>query len=155
MWIWFFIKWIAFNLSNTKKGEVITKHVSKGNDSRSKSSNYLQLLSYGPDWGMRSTKDIFPKFKSCVLNDKLFHEVLPTLPENLVRSCDFNIFNGRGMHSTNPIDLIFERNRDIIIIHHPAKFHQNRSRTFWDNRPTHHTHTDRHTDTQTHTHRWK
>ena len=43
-----------------------------------------------------------------------------------------------------------KRNRDITIIHHPAKCHQNQSITFWDNlgtdSPTH-----RHTQTQTDT----
>ena len=61
---------------------------------------------------------------------------------------DFNHSFGQGMLFYQPIDLIFERNRDFVIIHHPAKFHENRLRTFWDNRVTDR-HTDRHTDTQT------
>ena len=36
---------------------------------------------------------------------------------------------GRGLRSTGPIHLIFERKLSFIIIHHPAKFYQNRSRT--------------------------
>ena len=64
----------------------------------------------------------------------------------------FNISNGRVMRSTKPILSIFKRNLSFIIIHHPAKFHQNRSRTFWDNRYTHsHTHTQTHTHTDTYT----
>ena len=62
---------------------------------------------------------------------------------------DFNHSFGRGMLFYRPIDLIVERNRAIIIIHHPAKFHWNRSRTFWDNR-TIHTQTDRHTHRHIH-----
>ena len=66
---------------------------------------------------------------------------------------DFNHSFGRGMLFYQPINLIFERNRAIIIIHHPAKFHENRSRTFWDNRTTHtHRQTDRQTDTHRHIH---
>ena len=48
---------------------------------------------------------------------------LKGLPEVFVRYGDFHILNSRGMCSTKPIEPIFERNRDIIIIHHPAKFH--------------------------------
>ena len=66
---------------------------------------------------------------------------------------DFNISNGWGMRSTKAIHLIFERNLSLIIIHHPAKFHQNLSRTFWDNRyKESQTHTQH---TQTHTCGWK
>ena len=57
---------------------------------------------------------------------------------------DFNYSFGQGMLFYQQIDRIFERNRAFIIIHHPAKFHLNQSRTFWDNRPTN-THTDTHT----------
>ena len=32
-----------------------------------------------------------------------------------------------NFRSNEPIHFIFERNRDFIIIHHPAKFHKNRS----------------------------
>ena len=51
------------------------------------------------------------------------------------------------MHSTGPIDFIFERNLFFIIIHHPAKFHQNQSKTFLDYQLKElqaHTQTDRH-----------
>ena len=66
---------------------------------------------------------------------------------------DFNISNGWGMRSTKAIHLIFERNLSLIIIHHPAKFHQNLSRTFWDNRyKESHTHTHTHTHTHRHIH---
>ena len=64
---------------------------------------------------------------------------------------DFNQSFGRGMLFYQPINLIFEKNWAIVIIHHPAKFHENRSRTFWDNRKIH-THTDRQTDRHTHRH---
>ena len=57
----------------------------------------------------------------------------------------FNVSNGRIMHSTVSIHSIFERNLSFIIINHPAKFHKNWSRTFWDNRGKH-SHTDRHND---------
>ena len=61
-----------------------------------------------------------------------------------------------NFRSNEPIHPIFERNLSFMIIHHPAKFHQNRSRTFWDNRATHthrqkYTHTDRNTHTDTYT----
>ena len=62
---------------------------------------------------------------------------------------DFNHSFGQGMLFYRPIDLIFERNRDFVIIHHPAKFHENRLRTFWDNRVTD-THTHRHTHRHIH-----
>ena len=73
------------------------------------------------------------------------------MPGNFVKYGNFNILNGRCMRSTGPIYLIFKRNRDIIIIHHPTKFNQNRSRTFWDNLGTDsqtHRHTYTHIDTQ-------
>ena len=50
------------------------------------------------------------------------------------------------MRSTEPIYPIFEKNRDIIIIHHPAKFRRNQSRNFRDNLGTD-------SQTQTHTRR--
>ena len=54
------------------------------------------------------------------------------------------------MRSTGLIYPIFERNLSFIIIHHPAKFHQNRSRTFWDKSYKHaQTHTQTHTLTNT------
>ena len=64
---------------------------------------------------------------------------------------DFNISNGRGIHSTELIHLIIKSDLNFIILHHPAKFHQNRWRTFWDNRGKH-SNTDTQTHTQTHRH---
>ena len=66
---------------------------------------------------------------------------------------DFTHSFGRGISSTKAINLIFKRNRAIIIIHNPTKFHWNRSRTFWDNLTTHtdrhiHTHPDTYTRTK-------
>ena len=58
---------------------------------------------------------------------------------------DFNHSFGQGLRSIDAINLIFERNRDFIIINRPAKFHENRLRTFWVNRVT-----DRHTHRQIH-----
>ena len=80
------------------------------------------------------------------------YEILKNSIENLLRYSeicrfyvDFNHSFGRGLRSINAIDIIFKRNLYFIIIHHPAKFHQNRSRTFWVNRVLH-----RQTDTHTH-----
>ena len=70
------------------------------------------------------------------------------MPVNFVRYGNFKNLNGRGMRSTKPIHPIFERNLSFIILNHPAKFHQNRSRTVWDNRYKN-LQTDRHTHTQT------
>ena len=78
-----------------------------------------------------------------------WYEILKNSIENLLRYLeichfyvDFHYSFGRGLRSINAINLIFERNRAIIIIHHPAKFQENRSRTFWVNRVIH-TQTDR------------
>ena len=80
-----------------------------------------------------------------------WYEILKNSIENLLRYLeicrfyvDFNHSFGQGLRSINAINLIFERNRDFIIIHRPAKFHENRLRTFWVNRRTD-THTDRYT----------
>ena len=53
------------------------------------------------------------------------------------------------MGSAWPINSIIKRNLYFIITHQHAKFHQNRSRTFWDNRYKD-SHTDRHTDRHIH-----
>ena len=81
-----------------------------------------------------------------------WYEILKNSIENLLRYLeicrfyvDFNHSFGQGLRSINAINLIFERNRDFIIIHRPAKFHENRLRTFWVNRVT-----DRHTHRQIH-----
>ena len=52
-----------------------------------------------------------------------------------------------NFRSNEPIHPIFERNLSFIIINHPAKFHQNRSTTFWENRGKRlHTHRHIHAD---------
>ena len=58
------------------------------------------------------------------------YEVRLKLVQNFVRYGDFKISNGRGMRSIKQIQPIFEKKLYFIILHHPAKFHRNRSRTF-------------------------
>ena len=68
----------------------------------------------------------------------------------LCRFCvSFDHSFGRGLRSIDAINLIFKRNRAIIIMHYLAKFQENRLRTFLVNRYTA-TQTDTLTDTQIH-----
>ena len=57
------------------------------------------------------------------------------------------------MRSTKPIYHIFKKNMNSTFLHHPTKFHQNRSITFWDKvykDSQKDTHIDRHTDRYIH-----
>ena len=60
-----------------------------------------------------------------------FCELFRNLPKNFVLCYgDFNISNRPGMRSTKVIHLIIDRNLSFILLHCPAKFHQNHLGTF-------------------------